>query len=109
MVHITRTPVDATVFYGYREGATGVYGTIRYYTYPVQYAYTVRMVPASEFRRSLRVLHTHTDVRVDTRTSGDVEFLVLVSAWILVTSEFMHGGCYVFAFWGFQANTSLLF
>ena len=33
-------------------------------------------VHSSEFRRSLRVLHTRTDVRVDGRTSGDVEFLV---------------------------------
>ena len=33
-------------------------------------------VMTSEFRRSLQVLHTRTDVRVDTRTSGDVEFLV---------------------------------
>ena len=39
-------------------------------------------VPPSEFRRSLRVLHTRTDVRVDGRTSG-VEFLVPVSAWEL--------------------------
>ena len=43
----------------------------------------VQCVIPSEFRRSLRVLHTRTDVRVDTRTSGDVEFLVPVSAWEL--------------------------
>ena len=53
-----------------------------------------------------RVLHTRTDVRVDGRS--DAEFLVPVSAWNFVTSEIMHGSCYVFAYWGFHANTSLL-
>ena len=54
-------------------------------------------------------LHTYTDVRVDERTSGDVEFLVLVSAWNLVTSEFMHGTCYVFAFGVFMQTLRYFF
>ena len=64
---------------------------------------------ASEFRCSLRVLYTRTDVRVDGCTSGDVELLVPVSAWNLVTSEFMHGTCYVFAFGVFTQTLRYFF
>ena len=63
----------------------------------------------SEFRHSLRVLHTRTNIRVDGCTSGDIEFLVPVAAWNLVTSEIMHGSLLCICSWGFQANTSLLF
>ena len=66
-------------------------------------------VAPSEFRCSLRVLHTRTDVWVDGRTSGDVEFLVPVSAWDLVTSEIMHGSCYVFAVGVFTKTLRCLF